>query len=276
MLQPISLINTAKVILEAKDANYKVQETRKLYMDFLKDKTKLEKNSVKEGLKVGFPSNLNWVSPKKLKNRKIGSIEGRCILMHAISHIEFNAINLALDAICRFDNMPDHYYEDWLRVAVEEAYHFQLLSEYLNRFGYQYGDFPVHDGLWQMALDTRYDVLARMACVPRLMEARGLDIAPIMSQKLSQVGDTLGAEILNIIFHDEKSHVKIGNYWYRYLCQQRCIDPMQTFIELVNKHASDYLRGPYNINARLEAGFLSSEMDWIRDYERTEITTGMG
>lgn len=254
---------SANIILAMTEPLQKVRAVKSLYAAYLNNVEIIRFTPNLNTPKAGFPEHLNWVEPKQLKQRGIGSEKGRCALMHAVAHIEFNAINLALDAVCRFDAMPEQYYIDWLQVAVEEAYHFELISLYLSKYGAKYGDFPVHNGLWEMAERTAYDVLARMACVPRLMEARGLDVAPMMRDKLLQAGDEVAAGILEIIFQDEKSHVKVGNEWYSYLCQQRKLDPMDTFIYLVHQHASDYLRGPYNTQARLEAGFTQDELAWI-------------
>lgn len=244
----------------------KTQQVSSLYQNFLVNDFCLEREEKLINTMAGFPAMLEWVPPKQLKQRGVGSIKGRCILIHALAHIEFNAINLALDAICRFQNMPWDYYTDWLRVAAEEAYHFQLLAQYLSQYDYQYGNFPVHNGLWHMAEETQYDVLARMACVPRLMEARGLDVAPMIAEKLLSAGDKQAADILEIIFIDEKTHVEIGNRWYHYLCRQRKIDPLSVFQNLVQKHAPGFLRGPYNIDARKQAGFDELELDWIQNF----------
>lgn len=262
----ISLFDIANHILATRDPLEKLAGVRKMYDAFLLNKTTFQRPHSFSIQEAGFPTNLEWVNPKALKARRVGSVQGRASMIHAVCHIEFNAINLALDALCRFEAMPEQYYIDWLSIAAEEAYHFDLLSQHLANMGHSYGDFSVHDGLWQMALDTSYDVLARMACVPRLLEARGLDVAPFMTEKLAKSGDKVGASILKIIFHDEKSHVQIGNYWYHFLCKERQLDAMQTFKVLVQKHAADYLRGPYNIAARLQAGFLVDELDYIEAY----------
>ena len=181
-------------------------------------------------------------------------------MIHALVHIEFNAINLALDAIWRFAAMPPDYYADWLRVADEEALHFSLLAGHLQVLGYAYGDFPGHGSLWEMAGKTRGDVLARMALVPRTMEARGLDAVPAVRAKLAQAGDHAAAGILDIILKDEIGHVGIGNRWYGYLCAQRGLDPLQTYARLAKKHAAPALRGPYNLAARRAAGFSELEL----------------
>lgn len=263
MAQNETTFGSINHVLGLKIPAEKVKQAQSLYQNLLETEFILEAGTGVIPNEAGFPVGLEWVPPKQLKSRGIGSEQGRCAMLHAIAHIEFNAINLALDAICRFQDMPQQYYIDWLRVAAEESYHFHLLSEYLSSYGYVYSDFPVHNGLWNMAQETEYDVLARMACVPRLMEARGLDVAPIIANKLKKASDKVGAQILNIIFHDEKSHVEVGNRWFHYLCQTRGLNPIETFKQLVSRHAPEFLKGPYNTRARLEAGFNQDEIDWI-------------
>ncbi len=189
--------------------------------------------------------------------------EGLAALLHAVAHIEFNAINLALDAIWRFGDMPRDYYLDWLKVATEEAHHFSLLRAHLQGMGYDYGDFPAHTGLWDMTEKTTSDVLARMALVPRTLEARGLDATPPMQAKLRKVGtpDALRAvEILDVILRDEIGHVAIGNHWYRYLCAQRGLDPVATYAVLAKQYGAPRIRGPLNLDARRDAGFDDVEL----------------
>jgi len=186
--------------------------------------------------------------------------EGRAVLIHALAHIEFNAINLALDAIWRFTSMPDEYYAAWLRVADEEALHFSLLLEHLQSHGYDYGDFPAHNSLWEMAAKTEADVLARIALVPRTMEARGLDASPPLRAKLAQAGDMKAAAILDIILRDEIGHVAVGNRWFAWLCQQRGLEPIKTYAALAKQYAAPAMRGPFNIEARLAAGFSEPEL----------------
>lgn len=208
----------------------------------------------------GRPIQPNLVPPREVKSRKLSSLEGRAALIHALAHIEFNAINLALDAIYRFQSMPDQYYSDWLKVAREEAYHFNLLALYLKKISYQYGDFPAHNGLWEMAITTAYDPLVRMALVPRLMEARGLDVAPLIISKLQQVGDDEAIAILKIIEKDEIEHVKIGNYWFNYLCNERKICPISQFKALLNQYGRRQVKPPFAYDSRFKAGFTESEM----------------
>ncbi len=189
--------------------------------------------------------------------------EGLAALLHAVTHIEFNAINLALDAIWRFDGMPRQYYLDWLTVATEEAHHFSLLRTHLQSMGYDYGDFPAHTGLWDMTEKTKSDVLARMALVPRTLEARGLDATPPMQAKLRKVATPQAlwaVEILDIILRDEIGHVAIGNHWYRYLCQQRGLDPVAHYAVLAEQYSAPRVKGPLNLEARRAAGFDDAEL----------------
>lgn len=208
----------------------------------------------------GRPDKPELVPPRLVGRRSMTTVEGRAMLIHSLAHIEFNATNLALDALWRFPGMPDLYYTDWLRVAKEEAIHFSLLSAHLQVLGFQYGDFPAHDSLWEMVEKTRGDVLARMALVPRTLEARGLDAIPPLRAKLAQAGDLAAAGILDITLQDEIGHVEIGNRWYRYLCAQRGLEPRATYFELARRYEAPVLKGPFNISARRAAGFTESEL----------------
>ena len=208
----------------------------------------------------GRPDKPILVSPLDLPKRSMRTLEGRAALIHALAHIEFNAINLALDAIWRFENMPEKYYRDWLKVAAEEAYHFSLLNAHLQSLGYEYGSFSGHNSLWEMVDRTKNDVLARMALVPRTMEARGLDASPALRNKLSQVGDMRATEIIDIILHDEIGHVAIGNVWFNWLCEQRKLEPLATFETLCIDYSAPKLKPPFNLEARRQAGFSEDEL----------------
>nr|WP_243849636.1 ferritin-like domain-containing protein [Paraburkholderia rhizosphaerae] len=208
----------------------------------------------------GRPQRPELVEPRKLGRRSMQSEEGRAVLLHALAHIEFNAINLALDAVWRFAGMPGAFYADWLKVAAEEAHHFSLLSARLAEFGHAYGDFPAHDGLWEMCDRTRADVLARMALVPRTLEARGLDASPPIRARLQQAGDHASAAILDVILRDEIGHVLIGNRWFRYLCERAQVDPHSTYRRLADEYHAPKLRGPFNFDARRAAGFDEAEL----------------
>jgi uncharacterized ferritin-like protein (DUF455 family) len=208
----------------------------------------------------GRPERPELVPPLQVGRRSMATVEGRAMLIHALAHIEFNAMNLALDALWRFPQMPPEYYVDWLRVAAEEATHFAMLSAHLEAQGYAYGDFPAHDSLWEMVEKTCGDVMARMALVPRTLEARGLDAIPPLRAKLAQAGDLGAASILDIILRDEVGHVEIGNRWYYHLCQQRGLEPRATYAQLAVQYKAPTLRGPFNIEARRRAGFTEEEL----------------
>jgi uncharacterized ferritin-like protein (DUF455 family) len=208
----------------------------------------------------GRPARPELVAPRLVGRRSMVTTEGRAMLIHALAHIEFNAVNLALDAIWRYPGMPVAYYTDWLRVAKEEAVHFSLLAAHLRTLGHEYGDFPAHDSLWEMAEKTSADVLARMALVPRTLEARGLDATPGVRAKLAQAGDMAAADILDLILREEIGHVEIGNRWYGYLCAQRALEPIATYDELAALHKAPVLKGPFNVEARRQAGFSEAEL----------------
>jgi uncharacterized ferritin-like protein (DUF455 family) len=209
----------------------------------------------------GRPARPELVPPRLVGRRSMVTLEGRAMLIHALAHIEFNAVNLALDAMWRFAGMPLAYYTDWLRVAKEEATHFSMLAAHLEVLGYRYGDFPAHDSLWEMAEKTRGDIVARMALVPRTLEARGLDAIPPVRAKLAQAGDVVAAEILDIILRDEVGHVEIGNRWYGYLCAQHSLEPRATYDALAARYEAPVLKGPFNIDARRQAGFSEAELE---------------
>jgi len=208
----------------------------------------------------GRPQQPLLVDPRKLQRRSVSSEEGRIRLLHAFAHIEFNAINIALDAAYRFRDMPRQFIGDWLDVAADEARHFQLLEHQLGQRGSYYGACDAHRGLWDMVCRTRDNALHRMALVPRVMEARGLDVTPGMIAKFKQADDAAAVAILEIIYHDEIGHVRIGDHWYRYLCEQQGLDAEATFRGLVRQYMNGKLRGPFNWPARIEAGFKATEL----------------
>ena len=219
-------------------------------------------------LECGRPAKPELVAPAKVQQRNPQSPEGRARLLHAIVHIEFSAINLALDHAARFPGMPAQYYADWIGVAAEEAYHFGILRERLQSLGHDYGDFPAHAGLWEMAEKTAHDVLARMALVPRLLEARGLDATPPIQRKLEQVGDHESARILDIILRDEIGHVGLGDVWFRRLCAERGLLAETTFRQLLTDFKAPWPTSPMNESARLAAGFSAEELAGLKVRDR--------
>lgn len=208
----------------------------------------------------GRPDKPQLVHPSQVAKRKLTTELGRVALIHSICHIEFNAINLALDAAYRFQNMPHAYYLDWLQVALEESQHFTMLNQRLLSLGYQYGDFDAHNGLWEMALQTQNSNIERMALVPRVLEARGLDVTPGIMQRLKSVGDTETVKILEVILREEVGHVEIGTRWFRYSCEQEKVDPDETFIALLKKYNVTTGKSTLYIDARKQAGFNAVEL----------------
>ena len=212
------------------------------------------------GALPGRPPRPRLVPPRELPRRDAASAEGRAALLHSIAHIEFNAINLALDAVWRFDGLPETFYRQWLGVAVEEALHFELLTQHLATLGHAYGDFDAHDGLWSMAEKTAGDLVARLALVPRALEARGLDASPAIRARLAAAGDEAAARILDVILRDEIGHVAIGNRWYRWACARDGLDPLTADRQIADRYGAPPLRPPFNLQARLAAGFEAEEL----------------
>lgn len=218
---------------------------------------------IKSILVPGHPPNLRLVPPREVPRRNFLTTEGQAALLHALTHIEFNAINLAWDAVYRFRDLPTDFYDDWVKVAQEEAYHFELLQQQLQQLGYQYGDFTAHNGLWEMAIKTAHTLLERMALVPRFLEARGLDATPTLITKLQSLKLTHLVEILQIILRDEIGHVAIGSRWFNFCCQARGLDPEFTFRQLIIRYLKGRVKLPFNIEARLAAGFTQPELNQL-------------
>ena len=256
-----SIYILAKECLDCADPAKKVELTH-FYARQWRDGL-IVRNKESEPLAIkdpGRPQKPELVRPSKVSKRSINTEQGRQALVHAICHIEFNAINLAWDAVYRFRDMPEQYYSDWIQVADEEAYHFSLLRQRLQDMGSDYGEFSAHNGLWEMACKTDYDVMVRMALVPRVLEARGLDVTPGMMQRLRSAGDKRSLQLLEIILRDEVGHVAVGSRWFQYLCKQRDLDAEQTFMGLLDKYMKGYVKGPFYDKARKEAGFSDNEL----------------
>ena len=244
----------------------KCEATHELYSQFRNGELDIDDDQhVIEIAEPGRPDKPELVAPKYVKKRGISTETGRINLMHAIAHIEFNAINLALDAAYRFRKQPKQYYSDWLKVADDEARHFQMVCDYLQQHGCSYGDYPAHNGLWDMAIQTQHDIIARMALVPRVLEARGLDVTPAMIKKLINAGDHQAAEILTVIYNDEITHVEVGSRWFKHQCKLNNLPVENTFEQLVEHFLHGTLRGPFNYEARIQAGFSDQEMKKLND-----------
>ena len=263
----IELRQTALEILVLNDAQIKVSRVFRLFEDYRRQLVGLNLSVTFDSQDLelpGRPEKPKLIPPLQVPKRRMDSIEGRASLLHSLAHIEFNAMNLALDAIWRFPDMPKQYYEDWLQVATEESYHFTLINEYIQTLGFKYGDFPAHNSLWEMVERTTDSVIARMALVPRTMEARGLDAVPAIRDRFKQIKDAKAVEILEIILHDEIGHVFIGNRWFNFLCGNSGLSPVITYRELAKKYQAPTLRGPFNFVARQQAGFTAEELDLLR------------
>lgn len=263
---PTDLFAAAEACLRAADPQEKVGRTAEVAACWQAGVLRLDGAATAGGLdEPGRPARPVLVHPRDLPRRGLGTVEGRAALIHAVAHIEFNAINLAWDAVWRFRGLPRDYYADWVRVAAEESYHFGLMRERLQALGYDYGDFAAHDGLWAMARRTAGDPLARMALVPRVMEARGLDVTPGMIQRLRAAGDEDTADRLGVILGDEVGHVAAGSRWFRHLCAERGSEPEATYFALLSTYLGGEVRGPINRADRLRAGFDEAELDRLAE-----------
>lgn len=264
MSSPGNLFDAARRCLDCADVAEKIELTQTIAARFATGGLDLDAGEKPQSIGVpGRPTRPVLVDPRHLPQRKLGSVEGRVALIHAVAHIEFNAINLALDAVYRFRGMPSEYYSDWIQIAADEARHFSMLSARLAELGYAYGDFDAHDGLWEMAVKTAGSCLARMALVPRVLEARGLDVTPGMIARLRAIGDLETVAILEVILDEEVAHVAAGSRWFAWCCAQLDCDPADTFDQLLVTHLRGSLRGPFNTEARLRAGFSELELERI-------------
>jgi uncharacterized ferritin-like protein (DUF455 family) len=212
-----------------------------------------------------FPSRPTLLMPRDMPKRRLDSNEGKAAFFHALAHIEFVAIYLAWDIVYRFRGLPDDFYRDWLTIADEEAQHFELIRRHLLGLGFDYGDLPAHRGLWSHAEDTSDDILARLAIVPRCMEARGLDVTPAMMDKLAAIDDQPGVAILTRIYNDEVGHVERGSYWFNTLASQRGLEPEHCFKDLILNYFKGKPKGPFNREVRIIAGFSNNEIDWLEE-----------
>ncbi|WEN13474.1 ferritin-like domain-containing protein [Rhodanobacter sp. AS-Z3] len=253
----------AKRCLDASEPEEKLRLTRETWQALLAGELHADPDApAAEPIGApGRPDKPALVNARQVPQRGLGSPEGRAALVHAIAHIEFNAINLAWDAVYRYRDKPAEYYRDWASCAHDEARHFAMLSARLTELGHAYGDFDAHDGLWAMAEKTAANDTARMALVPRVLEARGLDVTPGMIERLRKLGDERTVAILEVILREEVAHVAAGTRWYRYCCERDGVDPIDTFFDLLRDYMGVSLRGPFNRPARLEAGFLEEELD---------------
>ena len=257
-LAPSSLTTAACSVLTAADPNDKVRLSRQTAAAWLDgDIADLGDSTPPD--RPARPSAPELRAPKDVPRRRIGSgLRGRVALLHALAHIELNAIDLAWDLIARFASdprLPRAFYDDWVRVAAEEAEHFALLRGRMSDLDAAYGDLPAHDGLWEAAQATAGDLLARLAVVPMVLEARGLDVTPQMIKRLRQVEDHASADILQTIHDDEIGHVAVGRKWFEHCCRVENLDPVAAFQSLVRRYFRGQLKPPFNEASRNRAGF---------------------
>lgn len=213
---------------------------------------------------VKFPAKPILLEPRYMPKRNLTSKEGIIAFFHAIAHVEFMAIYLAWDILYRFRGLPEQFYQDWLTVADEEAQHFELIRQHLRSLNVEYGDLPAHGGLWDHAVETADHLLARLAMVPRCMEARGLDVTPTIITKFVAKGDTASVAILNRILADEVKHVERGSYWFKYVCTQEGLEPENQFQALIGQYyRGGKPKGPFNRELRKIAGFSDDEINWL-------------
>ena len=262
-----NVFDFAEACLHRTDIAEKLQLTAEAWKLYQQGELKFDSLSEPQGIEhVCFPGKPELLAPRYMARRKLGTPEGIQAFYHALAHIEFIAIYLAWDIIYRFREMPEKFYQDWLQVAQEEAKHFNLIRDQLRKLGIDYGDLPAHHGLWEHAQDTAHDILARLAIIPRCMEARGLDVTPGMIEKIAKLKDADGVQILTRILEDEQQHVLFGSEWFYQQCNEQQQDPEATFKALILKYfKNNKPKGPFNIEMRLQAGFTVNELAWLED-----------
>ena len=248
--------------LAINDLNEKLNQVNVIYESFKSDQLTIDSDADIQNVYhlPGAPSKPQIVPPKLVEKRSTSTEQGKLIFIHALAHIEFSAINLALDIIWRFKNLPDQFYSDWLQIAYEEHVHFSLLNNYLKKFGLSYGSFNAHNSLWEMADRTSHDLIHRLALIPKTMEARGLDVTPPIIEKFKQQKDDDIVAILQIIYEEEIHHVSIGNIWYRWACESQKLDPHETYKKLLGAYDIKLNYQKLNKEARYRAGFLKEEL----------------
>ena len=262
-LPAATLAECAEAVLRTKDPWEKAALSRRLAAHWLESGTKMPLGSAAPPPEPSRPDKPELLDPRKTPKRGFGGPRGRAALIHAIAHIELNAIDLHWDIIARFahEPMPDSFYDDWALAASQEAKHFQLLTARLDAMGFTYGDFPAHAGLWRSAAATAADLPGRLAVVPMVLEARGLDVTPGMITQFRGVGDAETVSALEVIYAEEVAHVAYGSKWFHFLCGRQNIDPRAAFHELVRRYFSGSLKPPFNEEKRAEAG-LPPDFYW--------------
>jgi len=256
----VEILTAVKNVLDCSDPIRKAEQVRDLFALWKNDPVLPTEYPCSNDI-PGRPDKPELVPPNEVPRRRLGSEQGKAALMHAVAHIEFNAINLALDMICRFseDKLLEEpiiltdFLSDWLSVAADEARHFQMIYHFLQERGFTYGSFPAHDGLWDAARATSHDLAARLAIAPMVLEARGLDVTPQIIEKLRKNNESEAIEILKVILEEEVQHVFFGTKWFNFVAKARFKEPISYFQDLVRSHFKGKLKKPFNKSARLEA-----------------------
>mgnify|MGYP000206321044 CR=1 FL=1 len=261
-----NIFEFAAYCLHTHQFDEKLARTRQAWV--LDEKGQLDYQSTQEPQpisKTRFPKRPELLDPQDMPNRKLSTVSGLRAFFHAIAHIEWMAIYLAWDILYRFRQMPLEFYHDWLRVAHEEVEHFSLVRGHMNRMGIDYGDLPAHRGLWDVAEKTANDLMARLALVPRYMEARGLDVTPGMIEKFANAGDWESVDLLTRILHDEVGHVELGSRCFRYVCDQNGLESEEKYKELITQYQKTKRKVALNREFRKKAGFSDAELDWLEN-----------
>jgi uncharacterized ferritin-like protein (DUF455 family) len=259
-----NIFTIAAQCLHQTDITQKIETTHHAKQLFEKNQLSFESSApVLPITETKFPTKPELLRPRDMPRRRLNSPIGIRAFFHALAHIEFIAIYLAWDILYRFRGMPDQFYQDWLHIADEEAQHFTLIKNHLADMGVDYGDLPAHQGLWEHSEDTADNLLARLAIIPRCMEARGLDITPKMIEKFKAQDDDKAVTLLTRILNDEVGHVKIGSYWFKKLCDQQGFNHEEKYKELITQFYQGKPKGPFNRKLRIIAGFSSAEIDWL-------------
>ncbi|MGR8979697.1 MAG: ferritin-like domain-containing protein [Gammaproteobacteria bacterium] len=260
-----TLFEYADSCLHKADIDEKLMLTHRAMQRMREDNLEFEPSvPVQPISRVRFPQRPVLLPPRNMPHRKLSTVDGIRAFFHAIAHVEFVAIYLAWDILYRFRGLPEQFYRDWLKVADEEAQHFSLIRRHLQALGVDYGDLPAHSGLWEHATDTADNVLARLAMVPRCMEARGLDVTPALIEKFRQRGDEKSVEILTRILTDEIGHVELGSRWFKYVCRLQGFEPETKYRDLIGiYYKGGKPKGPFNREMRIIAGFSTAELDWL-------------
>lgn len=259
----MNLFKQVKKCIQINSIAEKTQTVLDTVADWQRGHFSIEEDFPEDLLQPGKAKSITYVNPQKVARRSVFTPEGKAAMMHAIAHIEYSAIDLALDAVFRFQHCPRSYYQDWMQIAKEETHHFIMINQYLAAMDYTYGDFPVHGRLWEVAMETRHDVLYRMALVPRVFEARGLDATPAIIKKFTKIEDQAAIDILEFIEKEEVGHVKVGTYWFNFFCQQRGLDPEMTFKKILTESNDIYIKRPLAYESRKQAGFTDAEINFL-------------